>query len=87
MAACAATAGQFFTVLAFQRAPASLLAPFSYVMLIWSSALGYAVFGNVPDGWTWVGALIIVASGLYTAHRERVRSRGASAALTGADRT
>jgi drug/metabolite transporter (DMT)-like permease len=31
------------------------------------------VFGDVPDGWTFVGAAVIIASGLYTAHRERVR--------------
>lgn len=73
--AMAATAGQYLTVLAFQRAPASLLAPFTYVQLIWSTALGYLVFGNLPDRWTWIGAAIIVASGLYTAHRERVRLR------------
>ncbi len=76
--AALATVGQFCTILAFGRAPASLLAPFSYVMLIWSTGLGYLVFGNVPDGWTGIGAAIIVASGLYTAHRERVRSREAA---------
>ena len=73
--AAAATAGQYLTVLAFQRAPASLLAPFSYVQLIWSTALGYLVFSNLPDGWTWIGAAIIISSGIYTAHRERVRMR------------
>lgn len=77
---CAATAGQYLTVLAFQRAPASLLAPFTYVQLIWATTLGYLIFGNLPDGWTWVGAAVIVASGLYTAHRERVRLREERAA-------
>jgi len=33
--------------------------------------LGYVIFGNVPDRWTLVGATVIIASGLYTAHRER----------------
>ncbi|TDR87188.1 DMT family transporter [Enterovirga rhinocerotis] len=78
--ACAATAGQYLTVLAFQRAPASLLAPFTYVQLIWATALGYLVFGNLPDGWTGIGAAIIIASGVYTAHRERIRLREARAA-------
>ena len=77
--AMAATAGQYLTVLAFQRAPASLLAPFTYVQLLWATTLGYLVFGNLPDGWTWVGAAVIIASGLYTAHRERVRLREARA--------
>lgn len=75
-----ATAGQFLTVLAFGRAPASLLAPFSYVMLLWATGLGYLLFDAVPDGWTWVGAAIIVASGVYTAHRERLRAREPAAA-------
>jgi drug/metabolite transporter (DMT)-like permease len=73
--AIAATGGQYLTVLAFQRAPASLLAPFTYLQLIWSTALGYLIFSNLPDAWTWIGAAIIVASGLYTAHRERLRLR------------
>jgi hypothetical protein len=34
------------------------------------------VFDNLPDRWTLVGAAIIIASGLYTAHRERLRARG-----------
>ena len=37
--------------------------------------LGLLVFGAMPDGWTLAGAGIIAASGLYTAHRERVRAR------------
>lgn len=73
LVAIAATAGQYLTVLAFQRAPASLLAPFSYVQLIWSTFFGYLIFGNLPDHWTWAGATVIIGSGLYTAHRERVR--------------
>ena len=41
--------------------------------LLWVSILGFLIFGEVPDVWTVIGAAIIVASGLYTAHRERVR--------------
>src|SRR4029077_3239374 len=69
----ASTAGQWIVVLAFRYADASVLAPFSYTQLLWVSLLGYVVFGEVPDKWTVVGAGFIVASGLYTAHRERVR--------------
>lgn len=72
-----ATAGQFLALLAFQRAPASLLAPFAYGQLIWSTALGFILFGSVPDAWTGIGAAIIIASGIYTAHRERVRAHEA----------
>jgi len=69
----ASTVGQWIVVLAFRYADASVLAPFSYSQLVWVSVLGFLVFGEVPDGWTVVGAAFIVGSGLYTAHRERVR--------------
>lgn len=65
------TIAQWLVVLAFQQARASVLAPFSYSQLVWSGLLGYMIFGNVPDRWTLVGAAVIIASGLYTAHRER----------------
>src|SRR5262249_40425407 len=67
------TAGQWIVVLAFRYADASVLAPFSYTQLLWVSILGFLVFGELPDVWTVVGAAFIVGSGLYTAHRERVR--------------
>ena len=71
------SAAQFLVVLAYRAAPASVLAPFSYTQLLTSGLLGALVFGHVPDGWTFVGAAVIAASGLYTAHRERVRARAA----------
>jgi drug/metabolite transporter (DMT)-like permease len=69
----ASTAGQWIVVLAFRYADASVLAPFSYTQLLWVSILGFLIFGEVPDVWTVSGAAFIVASGLYTAHRERLR--------------
>lgn len=67
------TAGQWIVVLAFRQADASVLAPFSYVQLVWVTAIGVMVFAEVPDLWTFVGAAFIIGSGLYTAHRERLR--------------
>jgi drug/metabolite transporter (DMT)-like permease len=69
----ASTAGQWIVVLAFRYGDASVLAPFSYTQLVWVSILGFMVFGELPDSWTILGAAFIVASGLYTAHRERIR--------------
>jgi len=66
-----ASAGQWMVVLGYRRAPASLLAPFSYLQLIWSTGLGYIVFDGRPGPATIFGATIIAASGLYSAHRER----------------
>lgn len=68
-----ASIGHLLLILAYARAPASTLAPFSYVALIWSMAIGLFWFGNFPDHWTLVGSAIIAASGLYVIHRERLR--------------
>ncbi|MGL4241350.1 MAG: DMT family transporter, partial [Beijerinckiaceae bacterium] len=65
-------------VYGFARAPASSLAPFSYTQLIWAAACGFVLFGTLPDGWVVAGACVIAASGIYTAHRERVRRQAAS---------
>ncbi|MGA3400303.1 MAG: DMT family transporter [Acetobacteraceae bacterium] len=70
-----ASVGQSIVVVAYRHAPASVLAPFSYAQLVWAGCAGWLVFGTLPDHWTLVGATIIAASGVYTAHRERVRSR------------
>lgn len=80
----AASSGQYLLILAYRRAAASTLAPFSYAQLLFSAALGYLVFGSVPDGWAFVGAAVIIASGLYIVHRERVRMRELRTAGAGA---
>lgn len=68
-----ATFGQWMLVLAHSRAPAAILAPFIYTQIIWMLALGYLIFGDWPDLWTFVGAGIVIASGLYLLSRERAR--------------
>ena len=65
--------GHYFVVRGFQNASAAIIAPFGYIELVGATLLGYLVFGNFPDGWTWVGAAIIVACGVYVAYRERQR--------------
>jgi S-adenosylmethionine uptake transporter len=49
-----------------------VLAPVHYSLLIWGTMYGWLVFDQLPDAWTWLGALIVVASGVYTLHRERL---------------
>ncbi len=56
-------------------APASVVVPYQYTMLIWAIALGYLVFGDVPDAPMLVGSAIIVASGLYIFWREQIAAR------------
>ena len=69
------TAGHWLVIVAFRFAGASLLAPFSYIQLLWVTLFGFFLFAALPDLWTLVGAVIIAGSGLYTAHRERLRAR------------
>jgi drug/metabolite transporter (DMT)-like permease len=69
------TAAQWLVVGAYRLAPASVLAPFSYLQLLHSALFGLLLFATLPDRWTLIGAAVIAASGLYTAHRERVRMR------------
>ncbi len=64
-------AGHYFMIKAFELAPVSLLAPFDYTALIWATLLGFALFGDLPDAWTIMGAIIIISSGLYIIKRER----------------
>ncbi len=68
--------GHLFVVRSYQYGPAAVIAPFGYGQLIGATVLGYLVFGDLPDRWTWLGAAVIIASGLYIAHRES-RSRHA----------
>ena len=66
-----AAVGHLLVVIAINRAPASLLAPFSYAEIISATILGYMVFNDWPDNYTWIGISVIVASGLYVWFRER----------------
>ena len=66
--------GQVAVTEAFRQGEASLVAPFEYTALAWGLGLDLALWGVLPDAATWLGAGIVVASGLYMLHRERVRS-------------
>ena len=69
--------GHLLLTEAHRLAPASAIAPFIYTQMLWMILLGYLVFGDVPDGWTLIGALVIVASGLYVFLRERSLGKAA----------
>ena len=57
--------GHYLVARAFTNAPANIVSPFQYMQLIGSVTVGYVFFGDFPDLLTWVGAAIIVGSGLY----------------------
>lgn len=77
----AGAAGQVALTRAFQLGEASLIAPLEYTGLVWVIGWDLLFWGALPDRYTWLGAAIIVASGLYLLHRERVRNVTAPAPL------
>jgi len=68
------TGGHFLLILAFQRAPASALTPFTYVHLVFATLVGWLVFGDFPDTLTLVGMAVIGGSGLLLTWHERRRA-------------
>jgi drug/metabolite transporter (DMT)-like permease len=63
----------YFLIKAYETGEASLLSPFDYGQLVGATVLGYLIWGEFPDGWSWLGVAIIIASGIYIAHREARR--------------
>jgi drug/metabolite transporter (DMT)-like permease len=67
-----ATVGHIFLVSAVRYADTSLLAPFQYLEIISATILGYLIFSDLPDRQTLIGVTIIIGSGVYLMHRERL---------------
>ncbi|HEX8216391.1 MAG TPA: DMT family transporter [Allosphingosinicella sp.] len=67
--------GQIFLTSSLRYAPVSVVVPFDYTQLLWAVMLGALIFGNAPPSTTWLGAAVIVASGLYTLYREHKLGR------------
>ena len=60
----------YLVALGFRDVDLSVVAPFRYIYLLTSALGGFLMFREVPDGWTVVGAVLIVGGGIYTLHRE-----------------
>ena len=71
MAGCISVAALFCVNRSLKLAPASVVVPYQYSMIVWAVMFGYAVFGDVPSKATIVGAAIIIGAGLYIFVRER----------------
>ena len=69
------TGGQFLLIRAFSVGEAAMLAPFGYAGLVFATFYGIVAFGEWPDAATWIGALVIVGSGLYVWWREHGTDR------------
>jgi drug/metabolite transporter (DMT)-like permease len=83
-----ATLGQYFWVQAFAAGEMSAVAPFDYLRLPGAVFVGWLIWGEMPEMWTYVGATIVIASALYIAYREAqlVRERRAADRPAGAMR-
>jgi len=76
MATCAGL-GELLVIKALEIALAVVVAPVHYSLILWSTFYGWVIFDQLPDQWTIVGSLIIVATGLYVLNRERLLMRAA----------
>ena len=68
-----AVVGHFLIARAYTMAEASLLAPLAYTEMIMATIVGWYVFGDFPDMWTFIGVGILIACAIYISWRERVR--------------
>ena len=64
-------AGHYMLAMAHRYAPSTVIAPFLYQQVFYMAIFGYLVFGDVPGAPVWIGAAIVIASGLYLFYRER----------------
>lgn len=72
-----ATVGHLAMTQGFKVGEISAIAPARYIQLLWSALIGFALFAEVPEIWTWVGSAIIVAAAIFIARREAIaRDRG-----------
>lgn len=75
MASVAISVANLLVIMACRKADVSVVSPFRYAIMPFALMAGYLIWGNVPDVYAALGILLIVGSGLYAFHRERVKSR------------
>ena len=67
--------GHGFMITAYSRAPAAMLAPFTYLQIVWATLFGVVLFGQHPDGWSAAGMVVVASSGVVLALWERRGAR------------
>jgi drug/metabolite transporter (DMT)-like permease len=70
-----AAAGSYCLVQAYRAAPAGVVSPFEYIMIVWAVILGYVMWGSVPGGTTLAGVSLTVGAGLYLLRHEAAQER------------
>ena len=71
------TGAQLCLIRSFSMAEASVVAPFAYLGIVFAAIWGAVLYGEYPDVWAVIGALVIIAAGLYVWHRETMAARAA----------
>lgn len=74
VAACLLLVGYQFIIMAMREGEISFIAPFRYTGLLWAVLLGFLLFNEIPDLFMIGGGAIVIASGIYTLYRERIKS-------------
>ena len=75
--AVVAAVAEICVIKALELAMAVVVAPVQYSLILWGTCYGWLIFGQLPDGWTWLGTGIIVATGIYALRREYVTGQKA----------
>ncbi len=65
--------GEILVIKSLEVAEAAAVAPMHYSLIIWGTMYGYLVFDQLPDQWTWAGTAVIVAAGIYTLQRDKIK--------------
>jgi drug/metabolite transporter (DMT)-like permease len=73
--------GQLCLIYSVRSGEISAVAPFRYTGMLWAILLGLAIWGELPDGWTFLGILVLISAGLFTLYRERVVGKQRAASL------
>ncbi|MEK9777445.1 MAG: DMT family transporter, partial [Quisquiliibacterium sp.] len=76
LAAMFLAAGYYWIIDAMRHGEVSVVSPFRYAGLLWALILGWLIWGDIPNLLAWAGIGLLIGSGLYMLHRERVRARG-----------
>lgn len=75
VAACLQTGAHFFIVEAFRYSEAAFVSPFRYASVLWATALGFLLWGDLPDAWVIAGAALIIGCGLYLLRSKKAGGR------------
>jgi drug/metabolite transporter (DMT)-like permease len=86
VAALMVAGGNFAIIIAYRGTDVSIVSGYRYSIVVFALILGFLIWGDVPDLWSMLGSLLIVGSGLYTLHRERVRRREAATLASAGNR-